>query len=352
MDSTLTSTAHSTAPSNTHTALVLGGGGSTGNAWLIGVAAGLYANGLDVTGADLMIGTSAGATAAAQFAGASPQALLAAILEFTPGAVSAPSSPSSHTGSPRPTEDHLSRLHRLIASSGDAADYRRRLGAAAVDLAAAAGSSWQEQWRGTVAARLAKAQWPQCRLLLTAVDASTGEPVVFDRHGGVDLVDAVAASCSSGPAYRIGDRLYIEGGFRTNADNADLAAGAARVLVLSPLSGAALTPVGWGTHLETQVAGLRAQGTEVEVLVPEPASAHLFGANAMDLSLRPLAAQAGYDQGRAHAGRLRAFWSGVVQRLVEGQHDLAAHFAVIHDGEGRCCVTGGQHSIDDRAGSG
>jgi NTE family protein len=47
-------------------ALVLGGGGSTGNAWLIGVIAGLLEAGLDVTTADLTIGTSAGSTAAAQ----------------------------------------------------------------------------------------------------------------------------------------------------------------------------------------------------------------------------------------------------------------------------------------------
>ena len=47
-------------------ALVLGGGGSAGNAWLIGVIAGLFDAGLDVTEADLIIGTSAGSTAAAQ----------------------------------------------------------------------------------------------------------------------------------------------------------------------------------------------------------------------------------------------------------------------------------------------
>ena len=62
-------------------------------------------------------------------------------------------------------------------------------------------------------------------MLITAVDAHTGEPVVFDRHSGVDLVDAVAASCSSGFAYSIGDNRYIDGGYRSNAENADLAAG-------------------------------------------------------------------------------------------------------------------------------
>ncbi|MCU1477820.1 MAG: patatin, partial [Subtercola sp.] len=35
-------------------ALVLGGGGSAGNAWLIGVIAGLFEGGLDATRADLI----------------------------------------------------------------------------------------------------------------------------------------------------------------------------------------------------------------------------------------------------------------------------------------------------------
>src|SRR5215204_2387905 len=65
-------------------ALVLGGGGSAGNAWLIGVIAGLFDAGLDVTEADLIIGTSAGSTAAAQVAGATPPQLLAAILSAEP----------------------------------------------------------------------------------------------------------------------------------------------------------------------------------------------------------------------------------------------------------------------------
>ncbi|MGH3436478.1 MAG: patatin-like phospholipase family protein, partial [Sciscionella sp.] len=62
-------------------ALVLGGAGSTGNAWEIGVIAGLFEAGLDVTEADLTIGTSAGSTAAAQItSGIQPTELLAAIL--------------------------------------------------------------------------------------------------------------------------------------------------------------------------------------------------------------------------------------------------------------------------------
>ncbi|HEY4898109.1 MAG TPA: hypothetical protein VIH79_00120, partial [Candidatus Nanopelagicaceae bacterium] len=79
--------------SSVERALVLGGGGSSGNAWLIGVVAGLSDAGLDVTASDLTIGTSAGATAAVQLAGASSSQLLASILAEQPARqIASPSS--------------------------------------------------------------------------------------------------------------------------------------------------------------------------------------------------------------------------------------------------------------------
>ncbi|MHB1489477.1 MAG: patatin-like phospholipase family protein [Cellulomonas sp.] len=289
-------------------ALVLGGGGSTGNAWLIGVIAGLFDAGLDVTTADLTIGTSAGSTAAAQMAGATPTELLAATLAAAPQQQTRPAGSDRGRGPSRPVADHMERIRTIIASAEGAADMRRRMGAAALDLDASSDGSWQTQWRATVAARLPGQHWPQRTVLITAVDAQTGEPVVFDRHSGVDLADAVAASCASGLPYRIGDNRYIDGGYRSNAENADLAAGYARVLVLSPFSGRSLTPVDWGVHLATQVDELRARGSRVETVFPDSTSEHLFGANAMDLSLRQPAARAGVDRGRALAEQLAAFW--------------------------------------------
>ena len=288
-------------------ALVLGGGGSTGNAWLIGVIAGLFHAGLDVTEADLTIGTSAGSTAAAQLAGATPPELFAAIL------AAAPQPRTGQVGSDRgrvptgPVVDHLERTGRIIAGSEDAADMRRRMGAAALDMHAASDGSGPARWRATVAARLPSPRWPRRPVLITAVDARTGEPVMFDQHSGVDLVDAVAASTAGGPPYSVGDHLYIDGGYRS-VENADLAAGYRRVLVLSPLGGRSRHPQEWGTHLAAQVDGLCAGGSRVETVVPDSESEHLFGAHAMDLSLRPPAARAGYDQGRALAAQLTEFW--------------------------------------------
>ncbi|QTE28203.1 patatin-like phospholipase family protein [Pengzhenrongella sicca] len=290
-------------------ALVFGGGGSTGNAWLIGVIAGLSEAGLDVTTADLTIGTSAGATTAAQLVGATPSELLTAILAEAPQQRSNPAGSARGRPPIRPTADHLERLRAIIAAADDPADLRRRVGAAALAMDPASADSWGTQWRSIVAARLPRRRWPRRAVLITAVDAQTGAPVVFDRHSGVDLADAVAASTAGGGfAYPIGVHRYIDGGYRSNAENADLAAGYERVLVLSPLGGRTLTPVAWGLDLATQVDELRAGGSRVETIVPDSTSEHLFGANAMDASLRPPAARAGYDHGRALAGQLAEFW--------------------------------------------
>ena len=302
MNTTPSSIPHAAPAASSQRALVLGGGGSTGNAWLIGVLAGLADAGLDVTGADRVIGTSAGSTAAAQIAGARPTDLYAAVLDAPlpprPRAAGPPASGGS-------VPNHLERTGRIISGSADAGDMRRRMGAAALDLATDYDNS--ERWRAIVAARLPRRDWPQHELLITAVDAATGEPAVFHRASGIDLVDAVAASCSSASAYRIGDNSYIDGGYRRN-ENADLAAGCGRLLVLSPFSGRTRMPLEWGMQLAAQVEELRAGGSVVETIFPETETEHMFGANAMDPSLRPAAAQAGYKQGKVVAGRLAEFW--------------------------------------------
>src|SRR4051794_4923906 len=145
------------APAAGERALVLGGGGSTGNAWLIGVIAGLFEAGLDVTEADLIIGTSAGATAAAQITGATPTELFAAILAAAPQQRTGPVTPDGGRVSVGPVVNHVERTGAIIAAAEDAADMRRRMGAAALDLAAASDGSGR--WRAIAAARLPSQNW-------------------------------------------------------------------------------------------------------------------------------------------------------------------------------------------------
>ena len=123
-------------------------------------------------------------------------------------------------------------------------------------------------------------------------------------------MDAVAASCANGfgvPPYRIRDNRYIDGGYRS-VENADLAPGYGRVLVLSPFGGRSRTPPSWGIHLAAQADELRERGSRVETIFPDRNSRNAFGVNVMDLSARPPAARAGYDQGRALAEQLTEFW--------------------------------------------
>jgi NTE family protein len=299
----------STAPSSAR-ALVLGGGGSAGNAWLIGVIAGLADAGLDVTEADLIIGTSAGSTAAAQVTSAGPARLLAGILSAAPPQRTGPVGSGGGRVPAGTVADHMRRTSEIIAAAADPADMRRRLGAAALEMDAASDGAGQARWRATVAARLPSQRWPERPVQIVAVDARTGEPVVFDRHSGVGLVDAIAASCSGpgAPPYRIGDSRYIDGGYRRSSENADLAAGYGRVLVLSPLGGRSRAPLEWGMHLAAQADELRARGSRVETVLPDSDSRDAFGTNMMDPSTRPPAARAGFRQGKALAGQLSEFW--------------------------------------------
>jgi NTE family protein len=60
-------------------------------------------------------------------------------------------------------------------------------------------------------------------------------------------------------------------------------------------------------QLAPQVDDLRAGGSKVETIFPDSHSEQLFGTDAMDLSLRPAAARAGYGQGPALVARLTDF---------------------------------------------
>ena len=152
-------------------------------------------------------------------------------------------------------------------------------------------------------------------MIVTAVDAHTGELAAFDRDSGVDLVDAVTASTALPglvPTHNINGTHYIDGGVRST-DNADLASGYANVVVLSPLGGRSRTPPEAGqfeglrrppgADLASQVEALRKQGSHVEVITPDAGSRAAMGTNQMDPATRIPAARAGFAQGKQEATR-------------------------------------------------
>jgi NTE family protein len=303
---------HSQAPDNV--ALVLGGGGAAGNAWQIGVIAGLAEAGLDITeAADVVIGTSSGATAAALVRSGIPAAeLVASVL----------SPPAPHVGHNRerppalPVATVQERMRAISAAATSAADLQRAMGAFGLECDPLLEPT-AEQHRAVVAARLPHHEWPARPMIVVTINAHTGELATFTRDSGVDLVDAVTAGTAlpgSSPTITINGNRYINGGVRS-PDNADLASGYANVLVLSPFGGRSGTlhegqfeglrrPREWRMDLEGQVETLRNQGSHVEVITPDADSRTAMGTNQMDRATRIPAAQAGFAQGKQEATRV------------------------------------------------
>ncbi|WP_459739099.1 patatin-like phospholipase family protein [Streptomyces sp. E-15] len=269
-------------------ALVLGGGGVGGIAWLTGLLAGLADAGRDVTGAGLLVGTSAGSTVAAQLGSGLNLAELYA-RQADPARQTAEIVPETDL------EEAVARIGDAVRSAASVPEARRAVGRAAL----AARTVAEPERRAVIASRLPRHEWPERDVRIVAVDADSGEPRVFDRTSGVRLVDAVTASCAVPgvwPPATIGERRYVDGGVRSMA-NADLAAGADRVLVLVPLGTAEPFP---SEHpLERTVAELRARGAEVVVVAPDEASVAAVGGRALDPATRRPAAEAGRAQGRA-----------------------------------------------------
>jgi NTE family protein len=268
-------------------ALVLGGGGVAGIAWMSGLLAGLADADDDVTDADLIIGTSAGATVAAQVGSGLPLPDLYA-RQVNPDLQSAEI--EAHVD----LEQFGTEITALLIDATSPAEALRRIGQYALEAKTVPESAR----RAVIASRLASDVWPARPVQVVAVDAETGLMRIFDAQSGVPLVDAVAASSAVPgvwPPVTIDGRRYVDGGVRSS-DNADLAAGAERITVISPLGYE--SPLPSPLPLRDVVARLRDAGSVVIVVSPDAASHAAIGANPLDPATRTPAAKAGLAQGR------------------------------------------------------
>jgi len=88
--------------------------------------------------------------------------------------------------------DLMRRMEALASRTPDPGGLRRRIG----ELALGADTVAEPARRRVIEQRLPGRDWPSWPLRVVAVDAHSGEPVVFERGLGVELVDAIAASCA------------------------------------------------------------------------------------------------------------------------------------------------------------
>ncbi|WP_433497210.1 patatin-like phospholipase family protein [Sphaerimonospora sp. CA-214678] len=270
-------------------ALVLGGGGVAGIAWMAGIVTGLRREGVDLGTADRIIGTSAGSVVGTLIAtGADLEQAITRQRDVDTGpapAIDLDATAQSFAVLADTTIEPVERLRMVGRMALDA-----RVDHAADRLAA-------------VGERLPVKEWPDRELLITSVDTETGEFVVWTRESGVPLVLAVASSCAVPmifPPVEIGGRRYMDGGVRS-ATSADLAAGATTVIVLEPLGH--LTP---RAALEAELE--KSGASRTHVIHPDDATIAVFGEDVLDPALWGPAFKAGLAQSPLSAGPLRDLW--------------------------------------------
>lgn len=310
--------------------LVLGGGGAVGHGFHSGVLAALEAVvGFDARRAEVIVGTSGGATIAglvradvtgtdlASKATGGPPSPRWERLELRRGACPTPPPAQAQRRTRRSFRPASPRAAlaaaRTLNASSPAIMMSALLPAGPVPTVSTGGPL----------TNLFPGGWPAARLWISAVDLDEGQRVMFGRDGGptTDVPTAVAASCALPGWFApvvVDNARYVDGAV-WSATNADALASEQLDLVIisAPLSGGS-SPLHWWhrRHLRREIHQLRTNGTEVMAIEPTPHDVAVMGPNIMDRSRR--------------AAVTRHTVNAMTYRLEHG--DLAVHRELLVEG--------------------
>jgi NTE family protein len=281
-------------------ALVLGGGGAVGVSWQTGLLTGLREAGVDLAGAEAIVGTSAGALVGA---------LLASGREVTDALISLASlgRTINADGLAKGDEAFLSAIRRA-SPAAESQQALRAIGRAAKEATTPA----EDVYLGLFGT-LDGIAWPT-NFRCTAIDTDTGDLVVWDKNSGVPLLHAVAASCSVPvlfPTVSIKGRRYMDGGLLSHLNAA--AAPPTDVLVVLSCHALGSKGTGGGGALsasvtpDAELAPLRE--TRRLVAVEPDFRAIEAPANMMDPNIAIQALQIGKRQAAGTAAAIQTAWN-------------------------------------------
>lgn len=277
----------------TSTALVLGAGGLTGGAFHAGVLLGLLEAGWDAATADLIVGTSAGASTGASLRAGLPVADIHAVqVGDEPSAATA----TLREGLPPALDfaDHLPPAGRRPLSPALASRALLRRGRPRYGLAVAGGFPRGRMDTQRIASRIdhlyGGGQWPDEPFWVCSLRIRDGRRRVFGRDPSDATVGQAVAASSAVPGLLApmpvdGDE-HVDGAVHSPT-NVDLVAGLAyeRVVVSAPMAGTTdLRQPARAYHtrlLRSEVAAVRRRGAEVVVIQPDPAVLLAMGDDAM-----------------------------------------------------------------------
>jgi NTE family protein len=290
--------------------IALCGGGEYLLAWYMGYFRALSEGGVELSLADVIVGTSAGSVAGAAILAGELRRMHAAMDFFgkMPGLL-LKLADTTHLA---PSQQ---RAVDLALSVKDAStETIQAIGRAAMAAHNPAGGAKYAQ---TIRLLVGQSKWPSPGLYTTANDCYTGERLIVSEAAGIDVNEACAASASwpgrAGPAW-LKDRYAMDGGVCQTSTHCDVIAGVKKAIVIS-LSDGSAAAAAQGLRLSSmpntlpdEIASLKAGGTEVKLIVvglpPGWKQVELLNPK----SIKP-ALDYGYARGKAEAREIRQFWA-------------------------------------------
>jgi NTE family protein len=288
--------------------LVLGGGGDYYVAWYCGFFHGLYAQGVDLNIAEMVVGTSAGAYAGSSLTSGHFQSLRDKFDFF--GYFPKLFAKMAPVSSPNISQLRAQKINFGV-KDGDP-DSIRAIGHAA--LAA------DNHLNGNGVDRLvwlltddSKSDWPVAKMITTANDCYTGERLIVTqaaaRKNNIPLAHGAAASSSLpgviGPTL-LGQRFCMDGGIAKDWAHTDVVAGSKRAIVITLTNGyegSLLSGIPHNVH--TEISALEAVGTKAMLIIAgTPPGVNLLDPNEISPALH-----AGFDRAKIEAPKIKAFWA-------------------------------------------
>ena len=288
----MTNLASSAAPRR---ALVLGGGGATGVAWLVGMIQGFADGGIDLrTASHEELGNVPGLAN-----GADPADMEQQVLDTDPALTTEAMAALDFT-------EILSLFAAWEAMPDASPASCQTVGAMALAAKTMPAARFRELLDPAI-----DAQWPKGAFACTAVDADSGEFIVLNAATDVLLADAIASSiCVPGifPPVEVNGKRLVDGGLRSGT-NADLAAGYDRVIVLAPIgSRSDGMDVGANRLALAEIEALESAGSVCTLVFPDDTANEVIGIDRMNSAISAAVIAEGRRHGAAAATTLAGTW--------------------------------------------
>jgi NTE family protein len=291
--------------------LALGGGGTPLISWYAGYCNALKKAGVDLSTADVVVGTSAGSIFGAMLTSGHFWRLLGEMDLFADfPKLLAEMMPALQFN---PSQLRAQRAELTVRDGSPASI--QRIGKAAM---ASLNPDGVANHYKVMKKLLTASAWPSDGMFTTAIDCFTGQRIVVSKASNIPINVACAASSSApgqvGPTF-VKDRLCMDGGMSQSSTHSDVITGVKRAIIIS-LGDGTVNEQKQGLRLSSlpntvnqEVKDLEAGGTKTKHIVVGLPPGLSTVENLLDPKWIAPYLKYGNDRGIADVAMMKAFWS-------------------------------------------